>query len=158
MQNRGNLSPGFVEVDEAVELIRAATRKDTQVDIDKLIIKKKWIETGHNFRIPLVRKLKPEEIYRTRRGKVVDYEEVGEMNVYIATNFQKELLLKAINDKFKELAGHEYRELATHAISTVADDAQGKDAVRPRGNTPIAKEGANIGEGTTATSNGDFAV
>lgn len=157
MQNN-NLAPGFVPVDEAIELIKSDTRANPVVDMDYLISRKKWIETAHNFRIPKVRRLKPEEVYRTKRGKVIEYETIGEVNVYIATNFDKELLLKTINDKYKELVGHEYRELTTKAVSTVADDAQGRTAVQPRANKPIAKEGANIGDGTTTTSNGDFQV
>lgn len=158
MQNNNNLSPGFIEMSEAIELIKSDTRANPVVDMDYLISRKKWIETAHNFRIPKVRRLKPEEMYRTKRGKIVEYETIGEVNVYIATNFDKELLLKTINDKYKELVGHEYRELATRATSTVADDAQGREAVRPRANTPIAKEGSSIGDGITTTSNGDFAV
>ena len=158
MQKQGELSTGFTEMEEAIKLIQSDTRENPVVDMDYLISRKKWIETGHNFRIPRVRRLKPEEVYRTKRGKIVEYETIGEVNVYIDTNFNRELLLKTINDKYKELVGHEYQELATRAVSTVADDAQGRNAVRPRGNTPIAKEGANIGSGETATSNGDFAV
>lgn len=157
MQNN-NLSPGFVSIDEAIALIKSDTRANPVVDMDYLISRKKWIEVAHNFRIPKVRQLKPNEVYRTKRGKIIDYETVGEANVYIATNFDKELLLKTINDKYEELVGHEYRELATKAVSTVADDAQGREAVRPRANAPIAKEGASIGDGTTTVSNGDFAV
>lgn len=157
MQNN-NLAPGFTDISEAIELIKRDTRANPVVDMDYLISRKKWIETAHNFRIPKVRRLKKEEIYRTKRGKMVEYEHIGDVNVYIATNFDKELLLKTINDKYKELVGHEYRELTTRSTSTVADDAQGRDAVRPRANTPIAKEGSSIGDGTTTTSNGDFAV
>lgn len=150
-----NLSLGFDTVDNVVELIKSDTRANPVVDMDYLISRKKWIETAHNFRIPLVRRLKPEEIYRTRTGRVVEYETTGEKNVYISTNFEKELLLKTINDKYRELVGHEYRELTTKAMSTVADDAQGRDAVRPRVNKPIAKEGTEIGGGSTVTTNGD---
>lgn len=157
MQNN-NLSPGFSSVDDAIALIKSDTRANPVVDMDYLISRKKWIETAHNFRIPKVRRLKPEEVYRTKRGKIVEYETIGEVNVYIATNFDKELLLKTINDKYKELVGHEYRELTTKAVSTVADDAQGRAAVQPRANKPIAKEGSSIGDGTTTTSNGDFQV
>lgn len=157
MQNN-NLAPGFDTIDNVIALIKSDTRANPVVDMDYLISRKKWIETAHNFRIPKVRRLKPEEVYRTKRGKVIEYETIGEVNVYIATNFDKELLLKTINDKYKELVGHEYRELTTKAVSTVADDAQGRAAVQPRANKPIAKEGANIGDGTTTTSNGDFQV
>lgn len=155
MSPENNLSPGFSTIDEACELIRSDTRANPVVDMDYIVSKTVWIETNHNFRIPKVRKLKPEEVYRTKRGKVVDYETTGEMNVYVATNFEKELLRKTIYDKYRELVGHEYRENTLRATSTVADDAQGKDAVRPRANKPIAKEGSYIGGGETITSNGD---
>lgn len=150
-----NLSPGFSTIDEAVRLIQSDTRKNPVVDMDYIVNKTVWIETGHNFRIPKIRKLEPEEVHRTKRGKVVEYEHIGDMYVYIATNFEKELLKKTIFDKYRELVGHEYREANVRAMSTVADDAQGREAVRPRANKPIAKEGTNIGGGETVTSNGE---
>lgn len=152
----GQLSPGFIEVDEAVALIKTDTRQNPVVDMDYLIGHIVWIETRHNFRIPKIRRLAPEEIRHTKRGKVIEYENTGDVYVYIATNFEKELLKKTILDKFRELVGHEYKEAGVKARSTVADDAQGKAAVQPRNNTkPIAKEGAIIGGGETINSNGE---
>ena len=156
--NNDNLAPGFVKIDDAVKLIQSDTRENPVVDMDYLVSRIKWVETAHNFRIPKIRRLKPEEVYRTKRGKVIDYETTGNVYVYIATNFEKELLRKTILDKFRELVGHEYKEQTVKAMSTVADDAQGNVAVRPRANKPIAKEGSVISEGTVATSNGDFKV
>lgn len=151
----GQLSPGFTELDKAIELIKSDTRENPVVDMDYLIGHTVWIESNHNFRIPKVRRLKPEEVYKTKRGRVVEYENTGDVYVFIATNFEKELLKKTIYDKYRELVGHEYKELGVKARSTVADDAQGKAAVQPRNNTkPIAKEGTIIGEGTTMDTNG----
>lgn len=150
------LSPGFVEVDKAVELIKSDTRENPVVDMDYLIAHTVWIETSHNFRIPKIRMLKPEEVRRTKRGKIIDQENIGDVYVYIATNFEKELLKKTIYDKYRELVGHEYKEIGVKARSTVADDAQGTAAVKPRNNNkPIAKEGAVISSGETITSNGE---
>ena len=155
MQNNGNLAPGFTSVDRACELIKSDTRENPVVDMDYLVSRIKWIETAHNFRIPKIRRLKADEVYRTKRGKVVEYENIGDVYVYIATNFEKELLRKTILDKYRELVGHEYKEQVVRAMSTVADDAQGKAAVQPRSNTkPIAKEGAIIGEGSVVDTNG----
>ena len=150
-----NLSPGFSTIDEAVRLIQSDTRKNPVVDMDYIVNKTVWIETGHNFRSPKIRKLEPEEVHRTKRGKLIEYEHIGDVYVYIATNFEKELLKKTIFDKYRELVGHEYKEANVRAMSTVADDAQGREAVRPRANKPIAKEGTNIGGGETVTSNGE---
>lgn len=153
------LSPGFITVEAACDLIKSDTRENPVIDMDYLVGHIVWIETNHNFRIPKIRRLSAEEIYKTKRGKVVEYENTGDVYVYLATNYEKELLKKTILDKFKELVGHEYKEAGVRARSTVADDAQGTAAVKPRNNAkPIAKEGAVIGEGTTTTSNGDFAV
>ncbi len=153
-----NLAPGFKTVEEVCELIKSDTRQNPVIDMDYLVSRIKWIETGHNFRIPKIRRLAADEIYKTKRGKVVEYENIGDVYVYIATNFDKELLRKTILDKFRELVGREYKETVVRATSTVADDAEGRNAVKPRPNKPIAKEGSSIGSGSVSTSNGDFAV
>lgn len=153
------LSPGFIEVDKACELIKSDSRENPVVDMDYLVSHISWIETNHNFRIPKIRRLAPEEVRRTKRGKIIEYENTGDVYVYLATSFEKELLKKTILDKFRELVGRDYKEAGVIARSTVADDAQGKSAVQPRNNAkPIAKEGAVISEGVTTTSNGDFQV
>lgn len=151
----GQLSPGFSTVDQAVELIKQDTRQNPVVDMDWLVAHIKWIETAHNFRIPKIRRLSADEVYRTKRGRLKEYETTGEMNVYIATAFEKELLRKTILDKFRELVGREYQEKSLRASSTVADDAQGRDAVRPRANKPIAQEGQSIGSGEIVNTNGE---
>lgn len=156
MQPNTNLPPGFVTVEEACKLIESDTREKPVVDMDYLVAHTVWIETNHNFRIPKIRMLKPEEVRKTKRGKYIEYENIGDVYVRIDTNYQKELLKKTILDKFKELVGREYKEVSVMARSTVADDAQGKAAVQPRNNTkPIAKEGAVIGGGEIINSNGD---
>ena len=105
---------------------------------------------------PLVLTMRCHKVFDTFRGRVVEYENIGDLYVYIATNFEKELLKKTIRDKFKELVGHEYKEIGVRARSTVADDAQGKAAVQPRVNAkPIAKEGSVISGGEVISSNGD---
>ena len=153
--DNNNLPPGFISIDDAVAIIKANTREDPAINMDYVVNKSVWIETNHNFRIPRIKRLKPEQIYRNRRGKIVEYEEIGEYNVAVNTNYEKELLKKTILDKYRELVGHEYKEAGVRAVSTVADDAQGREAVQPRANKPIAKEGAYIGGGETITSNGE---
>lgn len=152
---QANNNPGFISVNEACELIKSDTRENPVVDMDYLVSRLNWVEVNHNFRIPKIRRLKPEEVYRTKRGKIKEYENIGEVNIAINTSFEKELVKKTVLDKYRELVGHEYRQPTVRAMSTVADDAQGKAAVQPRVNKPIAKEGSIIGEGATVTSNGD---
>ena len=144
MNGSSNLAPGFISVDDAVALIKSDTRSNPVVDMDYIVSRINWIEVNHNFRIPKIRRLKADEIYRTKRGKIVEYETIGEANVSIMTNF----------DKYRELLGHEYKEKITRGISTVADDAEGRQAVQPRANKPIAKEGDSIGDHGITTTNG----
>ena len=142
MQPNNNLAPGFVSIDDAVDLIKSDTREKPVVDMDYLVSKIVWIEVNHNFRIPKIRRLAPEDVYRTKRGKVVEFENIGDVYVAVNTSFEKELLKKTILDKYRELVGHEYKEVGVRAVSTVADDAQGRAAVQPRANAkPIAKDG-----------------
>lgn len=161
MNPNSNLPPGFSSIEDVVELIKSDTRENPVVDMDWLVAHKVWLDKNgpaHNFRIPKIRRLKPEEVYRTKRGKLVEYEHIGDVYVAINTAFENELLKKTIEDKYRELVGHEYRALVVKGVSTVADDAQGRNAVRPRANKPLAKEGQTIGGGEVSTSNGDFAV
>lgn len=159
MSPNNTLPPGFVSVQEACELIKSDNRANPVVDMDYAVAHVVWLDrngVGHNFRIPKIRRLAPSEVYQTRRGKLVEYETTGDLNIQINTAYEKELLKKTILDKYKELVGHEYRDIITRGRSTVADDAQGRDAVRPRNNPkPIAKEGASIGGGEIINSNGE---
>lgn len=161
MQPTNTLPPGFITIDQAVELIKSDTRENPVVDMDYLAAKKIWLDRNgpaHNFRIPKIRALKPEEVYKSKRGKIIDYEHTGDVYVQINTAFENELLKKTILDKYKELVGHDYRELTTRGMSTVADDAEGRNAVQPRARTPMAKDGDSIGSGETLTSNGEGLV
>lgn len=154
--DKQTLRPGFISVEDACDLIKSDTRENPVVDMDYLSSHTIWIETNNTFRIPKVRKLKPDEVRTTRYGKVIDEEIIGNVYVEVVTNYQKELLKKTILDKFREMTGREYQEVKVKARSTVADDAQGKAAVQPRVNTkPIAKEGAPIRGGETINSNGE---
>ncbi len=152
------LPPGFISIDDAVELIKSDTRENPVVDMDYLAAHKVWLDRNgpaHNFRIPKIRMLKPEEVYKTKRGKIVDYEHTGDVYVQINTAFENELLKKTIMDKYKELVGHEYKELVTRGMSTVADDAEGRNAVTPRARkTTMAQEGQSIGSGEVVSTNG----
>ena len=149
-----NLAPGFISIDDAVALIKSDTRSNPVVDMDWMVLRTKWIQTGQNFRIPKIRRL--EKPYRNRQGRLVEFEHVGDANVTIFTKFEKELLKKTILDKFRELTGHEYAAKNVRGISTVADDAEGVNAVKPRPNKPNAKEGDSIANGgAVIDSNGE---
>lgn len=158
MSPNDGIPHGCISVDEAVALIKTGTRSDPVVDMDFLIRKTVWLEKNgpqHTFVIPLIRRLPQDKVYVTPRGNVHEYDSLGEKVAYIRTAFENELLKKTIYDRYRELTGHEYEAALVKARSTVADDAQGMNAVRPRANAkPIATAGAVIGEGSESTTNG----
>lgn len=154
MQNNNNLPNGFISVDQAVKLIESDTKENPVVDIDYMVAHTRWLDTGRNFRIPKIRKLAPEERKRDIRGNVHVIENIGDVYVEIKNNYEKELIKKTLNDKYYEITNKEYAELKTRGVSTVADDAEGTNAVAPRANTPNTKAGDAIGDGSTVTTNG----
>ena len=60
MDNR-KLPKGFIEVEEAVELIKSNTFDKPTVDIKKLANSLDWIEVNHNFAIKKMRLITKEE-------------------------------------------------------------------------------------------------
>ena len=152
MQPNNNLNPGFLTIDEAIELIKSDTKENPVVDMDYMISHTRWIDAKKNFRIPKIRKLAPEEQKRDARGRVHVIETTGSVYVEIKDNYEKELLRKTLNDKYYELTNKEYNELKTRGVSTVADDAEGTNAVSPRARTPMVKDGEQLGGGTITTN------
>ena len=152
MRPDNNLNPGFVTIDEAIELIKSDTLENPTVDLDHMLLKQRWIDAKKNFRIPKIRKLSPEEYWKDKYGRTHTVEELGSVYVELKDNYEKELLKKTINDKYYEFKHKEYAELKTRGVSTVADDAEGKTAVSPRARTPMAKDGETLGSGEITTN------
>lgn len=154
-----NTPKGFLTVEEACELIKSDTRSDAKVDTKYLVSHINWIETQHNFRIPLVRTATKEDIeaqLKARPGvRPKPIVETGSVYVAIETAFQRELLAQTIRDHYRDLAGKEFEEERVRAVSTVADEEGSGMKVNPRKSTPIAKEGDTINSGHTMTTNSD---
>lgn len=136
-----SLPKGFISITDAVDLIRSETRDNPKVDVSYMAYHKDWIEEAHNFRIPLI---------KLANNKIVKN---GSKYVEVRSSYDKEVLKKAILDKFRELAGHEFARQNVRAVSSVVDDEVATGA-RPRRSKPIAKEGQAIGTGETITTNG----
>lgn len=154
MQNNNNLPNGFITAEEAIKLINSDTKENPVVDIDYMVAHTRWLETGKNFRIPKIRLLAPEERKRDVRGNIHIIEKTGDVYVEVKSDYEREAIRKALNDKYYEMTNKEYAELKTRGVSTVADDAEGRNAVAPRANTPNTKAGDAIGGGSTVTTNG----
>lgn len=130
------LSPGFITVDEAIEMINAETREEPHVDISRLAENIEYLAPRHNFTIFLIK--------RDKDGKIVSN---GNKPIYIASDYEKTLVEHAIISKFEELSRMKYNGEKVRKISTSVTDAEsgGNSQGRPIANlSSDIKAGDNI--------------
>lgn len=156
MDNK-SLPNGFITVEKAVELIKSNTFDKPVVDIKYLVGHLPWVELAHNFRIPVVRLLTPDEYKELMRRfpgrRPNELTRVKDETVTLRTSYEVELLKKAIRDNYKEITKHDYEAKGTRGITTVIDEEKGTDASPRVTKNTIAKEGSIIGSGSTVSTN-----
>ena len=156
MDNR-KLPKGFIEVEEAVELIKSNTFDKPTVDIKKLANSLDWIEVNHNFAIKKMRLITKEEYAEKLKQfpgrRPSELISLGVVTTTLRSAYEVELLKKAIKDNYREVSGHMFDPKNTRGVTTVLDQESGGGA-RPRSSKKtIAKEGDLIGAGSTSTTN-----
>lgn len=119
---------GFIDFDTALTLVKNETRENAKVDIEHLRRNINFLDTKHNFTIPLL---------KTVDGKVVQDNIVW---VEIETEAQKWVLREAIVEKYKQLSGKTLKleEMGLKRITAVADDeknAQGRPMINSESQT-----------------------
>lgn len=107
------LSPGFITVEKALEMINAETREEPNVDISRLAENIEYLAPRHNFTIFLIK--------RGKDGKIVSN---GNKPIYIANDYEKTLVEHAIISKFEELSRLKYNGEKVRKISTSVTDAE----------------------------------
>lgn len=156
MDNR-KLPKGFIEVEEAVELVKSNTFDKPTVDIKKLANSLDWIEVNHNFAIKKMRLITKEEYAEKLKQfpgrRPSELISMGVVTTTLRSAYEVELLKKAIKDNYREVSGHMFDPRNTRGVTTVMDQESGGGA-RPRSSKKtIAKEGDLIGTGSTSTTN-----
>lgn len=156
MDNR-KLPKGFIEVEEAVELIKSNTFDKPTVDIKKLANSLDWIEVNHNFAIKKMRLITKEEYAEKLKQfpgrRPSELISLGVVTATLRSAYEVELLKKAIKDNYREVSGRMFDPKNTRGVTTVLDQESGGGA-RPRSSKKtIAKEGDLIGAGSTSTTN-----
>ena len=136
----GQLSEGFITLDEAINLINKDTRDEATVDLDWMIRNIHYIQEKKNFTIPLM--YSDENHFAHRKGKT---------QVYIASSYEKEIFRHTIREAFKARTGRDVDpERRTKNRTTVYDPehntlSQGS-AIQSNPN-PTTKAGDNLGRG-----------
>lgn len=156
MDNR-KLPKGYIEVEEAVELIKSNTFDKPTVDIKKLANSLDWIEVNHNFAIKKMRLITKEEYAEKLKQfpgrRPSELVSLGVVTTTLRSAYEVELLKKAIKDNYREVSGRMFDPKNTRGVTTVLDQESGGGA-RPRSSKKtIAKEGDLIGAGSTSTTN-----
>lgn len=155
--DKRKLPKGFIEVEEAVELIKSNTFDKPTVDIKKLANSLDWIEVNHNFAIKKMRLITKEEYAEKLKQfpgrRPSELISLGVVTTTLRSAYEVELLKKAIKDNYREVSGHMFDPKNTRGVTTVMDQESGGGA-RPRSSKKtIAKEGDLIGAGSTSTTN-----
>lgn len=155
--DKRKLPKGFIEVEEAVELIKSNTFDKPTVDIKKLANSLDWIEVNHNFAIKKMRLITKEEYAEKLKQfpgrKPSELISLGVVTTTLRSAYEVELLKKAIRDNYREVSGRMFDPKNTRGVTTVMDQESGGGA-RPRSSKKtIAKEGDLIGSGSTSTTN-----
>lgn len=136
----GQLSPGFIKVEDAINLIKQDTRDNATLDLDWMTKNIHYINENKNFRIPLM---------KSDANKIAHHD--GSTYVYIKDSYEKEMLRHAIRTAFRERTGRDINpEGTTHNKTTVYDPehntlSQG-GAIQTNPN-PTTKLGDNLGNG-----------
>lgn len=155
--DKRKLPKGYIEVEEAVELIKSNTFDKPTVDIKKLANSLDWIEVNHNFAIKKMRLITKEEYAEKLKQfpgrRPSELISLGVVTTTLRSAYEVELLKKAIRDNYREVSGRMFDPKNTRGVTTVLDQESGGGA-RPRSSKKtIAKEGDLIGAGSTSTTN-----
>lgn len=127
MQHNGQLAPGFITIDEAINLINKDTRDKATVDLDWMANNIDYVNEFKNFQIPLMDS--DERGYAYRKG---------EAYVYVATAYEKEVLKHAIREAYRNRTGREANVDKVHDRTTVYDpenNSASKIVTSPHPNT-----------------------
>lgn len=138
MQQNSTLPPGFVTVEDAIKLIQSDKRNDAKVDLQFLVNNIPYLETKHNFNI---RKLKT-----TPEGKVI---RDGSVYVQIFTEYERQILLKAIQDAYTERTNIKFNpdDVGVNYVSSMIDQESNQMSAMPQaGATPVLKANETIQE------------
>lgn len=155
--DKKQLPKGFIEVEDAVKLIKSNTFDNPTVDIRYLALRTLWIEVNHNLAIPKVRLITKEEYAEKlakrpgRRPK--ELVSMGKANIMLRSSYDVELIKKTILDNFKETSGHDYVPVLTRGVTTVSDQEDGGNVTPRKTKKTIAKEGELISSGKVDTTN-----
>lgn len=124
MQPNNNLMPGFITVEDAIALIKKDKRDDATVDLQFLANNIPYMKVKQNYNIRLM---------KTVNGRAVRN---GSVYVTLYTEYDRQILLKAIQDAFEERTKLklDVENIGLSRVTTMVDEEKGVSDGRPRTN------------------------
>lgn len=124
MQPNNNLMPGFITVEDAIALIKKDKRDDATVDLQFLANNIPYMKVKQNYNIRLM---------KTVNGRAVRN---GSVYVTLYTEYDRQILLKAIQDAFEERTKLklDVENIGLSRVTTMVDEEKGASDGRPRTN------------------------
>lgn len=143
------LAPGFVTVQEAIEMINAFTREKPTVDINFLLDNMECVQEKHNLTIMM-----PQRLVKDAKGRI-KRERDPSVHITIRTVLEQEQVKDAIRKKYQEMTGKtlNVEELGLRRVTTMVGSSNNPEA-RPMYNEESKiKLGDTIQSGSQSTIN-----
>lgn len=130
MQPTTNLMPGFVTIETAIALIKKDKREEATVDLQFLANNIPYMKVKQVYNIRLMKTITDK---KTGQRKAVRN---GSVYVTIATEYDRQILLKAISDAFEERTKIQLNvdNLGLNRVTSMVDEEAEMTDARPRGN------------------------
>lgn len=143
--NSQTLPPHFVTVEEAIRLIKADKRDDAKVDLQFLVNNIPYMKVKQNYNIRLM---------KTVNGRAI---RDGSVYVTIYTEYEKQILLHAIQEAYTDRTGIKFNEgeEGVNHVSTVVDQEQSRMDARPITTETGTAAGENISKPYEQVINGE---
>lgn len=125
MQEDTGLRPGFVTVQRAVELIQEDTADNAVVDLQFLVNNIPYMKVKQNYTIRLLKTTPEKKVERN-----------GSVYVTLMNEYEKQILLKAIQDAYVERTGIlvDPATYGLNRVTTMIDQEAGNTTGVPRAN------------------------
>lgn len=126
----------FITVDAAVKCINSHSRSNPTIDMKRMMKGYNYITRSRGTAY---------NVFLVKKGDDGIVRPAGEVSTVLKTQLDVELVKKALQDKYREIAGAEFDEAkhATKSVTSVVDN--GGDAMPRKNAEPIAKPDQVVG-------------
>lgn len=131
----------FIPVEAAVQYINSHTQSNPTLDMKRMMKGYNYITRSRGTAY---------NIFLVEKGQDGVVRPAGEVSTVLKTQLDVELIKKALQDKYREIAGAEFDEAKHQVKSTTSIVDNGGDAMPRKNDNPVAKPDQFIGKGSNS--------